>query len=80
MTKYTPQQITEHFDSVCEIDRDNHCNMMALAHQNHRFEINNAEYAGIYGNILAARKIADEKLQSTIDSVILELMSAPVAA
>ena len=80
MTKYTDGQITKHFDSVCEIDRENHCNMMALAHQNHRFEINNAEYAGSYGNILAARKIADEKLQSAIDSAILELMSAHVAA
>jgi hypothetical protein len=78
MKNYTAQQITKHFDSVCEIDRENHCNMMAMAHQNHRFEINNAEYAGGYGNILAARKIADEKLQSAIDAVIFELMSAPI--
>jgi len=79
MKNYTAQQITKHFDSVCEIDRNNYCNMMALAHQNHRVEIDNAEYTGSYGNILAARKIADEKLQLAIDDAVFKLMLAPVS-
>ena len=79
MKNYTAQQITKHFDSVCEIDRVNHCNMMALAYQNHRAEINNVAYAGSYVNILAARKIADEKLQLAIDDAVFKLMLAPVS-
>ena len=79
MKNYTAQQITKHFDSVCEIDRENHCNTMAMVYQNYHVEINNAEYAGSYGNILAARKIADEKLQLAIDDTVFKLMSAPVA-
>lgn len=71
------QEITKHFDSVCEIDRENHCNAMALAHQRHRFEINNAQHAGSYADILAARKIADEKLQLAIDEAISALMATP---
>lgn len=79
MKNYTAQQITKHFDSVCNIDRDNHCNMMALAYQNHRVEMNNAEYSCSYWNVLAARKIADEKLQLAIDDAVFKLMSAPVS-
>ncbi len=79
MKNYTESEISNHFDSVCEIDRENYCEIMALAHETHRSEMSAAEYAGSYRDVLLARNMADKKLQSAIDSAISHLMDAPVA-